>query len=724
MQRRKFINTVSALSGMMLMPPAFAEEGAATADTPVSDPQQVHPGIWKFTFGTPERLTPQSTRLIPPDTASLQQLPGVKNCPVTVTGNINERGVILSMPLQANEYLYGLGLQFQSFQQRGLKKKLRVNADPVIDSGDSHAPVPFFVSTGGYGVLVDTARYATFYMGNKKKKPASAATPKEAKEGAAGWNGLNKEDRYGLGDDSAILIEVPVAKGVDVYIFGGPALLNAVQRYNLFSGGGVVPPRWGLGFWYRVESNLTQEEVKGMGEYFRSSKIPCDVLGLEPHWQTHSYSCSYVWSSNFPNPAQMLVDLKDNHFRVNLWEHAFVHPTAPFHDALIPYSGDYLVWDGLVPDFLQKEGRNIFGAFHKTAHVDIGVSGYKADECDNSDFTRNWSFPELSRFPSGADGEQMHSLFGLRYQDTLLNVFNQKGIPTYGLVRSSGAFAAPYPFVLYSDLYNHRTFIHAIAQSGFTGLLWTPEVRDASSNEDLIRRLQSVIFSPLAMVNAWYLKNAPWKQIEREANNAGKFAEGWEQLEAQCRAIIELRMQLIPYLHAAFVRYKKEGIPPFRALVMDYPDDEAVRDISNQFLVGDSMLVVPVVEGEKMRKIYLPEGEWYHFWSHQPYSGKKEYDIAVPLDQIPVFVKSGTILPLAKTTLHTADPESYQLTAWVFGNNIQPAALYESDEQLNPALVKVELAWDASLKKGGLKRSGVAKGGMNQYSVVEWKVVG
>jgi len=704
MKRRKFINTVSALSGIMLVPPAFAgEEPAMAADTPVSEPQEVHPGIWKFTFGTPERLTPQSTRLIPPDTTAIQHLPNVNSCPLTVTSDINERGVIISMPLKEGEYLYGLGLQFQSFQQRGLKKKLRVNADPVIDSGDSHAPVPFFVSTAGYGV---------------------AAKPDNAKEGTAGWNGLNNGDRYGLGDDSAVLIEVPVAKGVDVYIFGGPSLLNAVQRYNLFSGGGVVPPRWGLGFWYRVESNLTQEEVKGMGNYFRHSKIPCDVLGLEPHWQTHAYSCSYVWSNNFPNPAQMLSDLKEAHFRVNLWEHAFVHPSAPFHDALIPYSGDYLVWDGLVPDFLQKEARNIFGAFHKKEHVDIGVSGYKADECDNSDFTRNWSFPELSRFPSGADGEQMHSLFGLRYQDTLLSAFNQKGVPTYGLVRSSGALAAPYPFVLYSDLYNHRTFIHAVAQSGFTGLLWTPEVRDANSNEDLIRRLQSVIFSPIAMVNAWYLKNAPWKQIEREANNKGQFAEGWQQLEAQCRAIIELRMQLIPYLHAAFVKYKKEGIPPFRALVMDYPNDEAVRDISDQFLVGDNMLVAPVVEGEKSRKIYLPEGDWFHYWSHQQYSGKKEYDIEVPLEEIPVFVRSGTILPLAKATLHTADPESYQLTALVFGNDVQPATLYGSDEGLNPTLVKFELAWDAASKKGSIKRSGVVKGGMVQYSVVEWKVIG
>ena len=125
----------------------------------------------------------------------------------------------------------------------------------------------------------------------------------------------------------------------------------------------------------------------------------------------------------------------------------------------------------------------------------------------------------------------MHSVFGLRYQDAILEAFNRAGRPTYSLVRSSGALAAPYPFVLYSDLYDHRVFIRALINSGFTGLLFCPEVRDAESAEDLIRRMQSVVFSPLAMINGWYVQNPPWKQMNREANNAGEFAPGWELLK-------------------------------------------------------------------------------------------------------------------------------------------------------------------------------------------------
>ena len=721
MERRKFLSRLGGVSGILMASPILA--GELKAKNPVqTEIAESMPGIWRFTIGTPEKITPQSTRSVEPSPAGLQSLSVIGTCPVDPVGVVNQRGVLIRIPLKADEYVYGLGLQLQSFQQRGLKKMLRVNADPVADSGDSHAPVPFFVTTSGFGIFIDTARYATVYMGNKKHKPKSPAKETAEKGGNDGWNALNGPyEKLGLGLDSEILIEIPRAEGVDIYVFAGPTMLQAVQRYNLFAGGGALPPRWGFGFWYRVQSDFKQDEVKNMGQYFRNNKIPCDVLGLEPHWQSHSYSCSYVWGDRFPNPAQMLKDLKDEHFRVNLWEHAFVHPTSPIYKDLLPYSGDYEVWDGLVPDFITIEGRKIYADYHKKAHVDLGVSGYKADECDNSDFTGNWSFPELSQFPSGADGEQMHSLIGLRYQETIMRVFNEKKERTYGLVRSSGALASPYPFVLYSDLYGHKQFISGIAQSSFSGLLWTPEVRHAVSNEDLIRRLQTVVFSPLAMINAWYLKNAPWKQIDRKANNDGHFAENWEKLEAQCREIIELRMKLIPQIHAAFVRYKQQGMPPFRALVLDYPTDPAVRNISNQFLVGENMLIAPVVEGESKRKVYLPEGDWYDFWTSKKYTGKTEYTFEVPLEQIPVFIKSGTILPLAKPTLHTDDPDSFKLTALVFGENTKPAILFEDDGSWAPDLKEIKLVWDNKTMKGRLERDG--KPSTQQYSVIDWKFI-
>jgi alpha-D-xyloside xylohydrolase len=685
---------------------------------------EVSPGVWRVRLGNPERLTPVQTRLHPPATDRLADLPVVAKCPVLlgeVSGRASRRGYVATLPLQPREMVYGLGLQFQSFLQRGLKKKLRVNADPTVDTGDSHAPVPFYVTTNGYGILIDSARYVNIYCGNKKKKTRGGARTAEGQDTSANSVLPAAYSRFHMDEPSQVLVEIPEASGVDIYIFGGPEMRSAVQRYNLFSGGGALPPRWALGFWYRCYGQFNQSEVLRTASDLRNRKIPCDVLGLEPGWQSHAYSCSFTWSDKFPDPGKMINSLAKTNYRVNLWEHAFTHPTSPIYKPLFPFSGDYEVWDGLVPDFMTKEARDIFGEFHQREHVALGVSGYKLDECDNSDFTRNWSFPELSRFPSGVDGEQMHCFFGIRYQETIQSIYQRRNTRTFGLVRSSHALAAPHPYALYSDLYNHQEFIRGLVNSGFSGLLWCPEVRDAENTEDLVRRLQTVIFSPVAMVNAWYIKNPPWKQVNQAANNSGDFAGNWEQLESLCSELIELRMKLVPYLYSAFVNYYRSGTPPFRAVVMDCPGDTQTWTIDDQFLAGENLLVAPVVAGQQRRTVYLPDGQWFDFWTGEEHNGRQRLEVVPPLEQIPLFVKSGTLLPLAKPTLSTDHPASFNLSVRVYGHGQHSFVLYEDDGLPAPEFTQVRLTWDATKQAGSVERTGPKRG--HSYTVTKWERV-
>lgn len=604
------------------------------------DGTQVFPGIWRFTCGEPEALTPVTMRHHPPDRAGLGSLAWVDACPVTVSGRRTPRGYLVSTPLDAYEQVYGLGLQLGSFAHRGTKKTLRVNADPQSAAGDSHAPVPFYVTTGGYGVLIDTARYATFYCGNNHRWVTRSDTAAAAPDGLpAAYHAK------GLGAPSEVLIEIPRAAGVDVYVFAGPALRQAIERYNLFAGGGTLPPAWGLGVWYRTHIDFDQSEVIELADMLRERDIPCDVIGLEPGWQSQAYSCTYTWSDAFPDPRMMIERLARHNLRVNLWEHAFVHPQSPIRAALHEHCGDFPVWGGLVPDFCTRPAREIFADFHRREHVALGVAGYKLDECDNSDYTGSWSFPELAEFPSGADGEQMHSLFGLRYQDAVTAAFD--GQRTYGLTRSSHALAAPYPYALYSDLYDHREFVRALANSGFCGLLWAPELRHAASTEDLLRRLQTAVLSPLAQIDAWYIRNPPWTQVDKAANNAGELDPNWRTVEARCRRVLQLRMRLLPYLHAAFVRYHRHGTPPFRALVVDWPDDPESWAVDDQYLMGEAFLVAPLFTGQRERTVYLPGGDWYDFWTGRRYPAGRHV-VTADLDTIPLFVRDGTAVPLAE----------------------------------------------------------------------------
>jgi alpha-D-xyloside xylohydrolase len=692
--------TAAALSN--LLP---AEEQVAPLSQETSEWKQVYPGVWRATLGKPERFTPVESRLVPAQAAAFDKLPHVATVPLApIKGRRLMRGFLVEAPLRPGEQIYGLGLQMMSFAQRGKKKVARVNADPKMDTGDTHAPVPFYVTTEGIGILIDTARYATFYFGDARPKPAHA-------EGSASQT--NPDPNYTHndqeGDPGRVLVDVPHAEGVDVYLFAGPAMLDAVKRYNVFSGGGNAPPEWGLGFWYRGDARATQESALKLAQEFRDHKIPCDVLGLEPGWQTHAYSCTFAWNKDrFADPAGFVRSAGELNYRVNLWEHAFTHPASPLFPALQTCSGDLGVWGGLVPDFAGEQARNAFGAHHGKTLIDIGISGFKIDECDNSDYTGGWSFPECSQFPSGVDGEQMHSVFGLRYQMAIWNEFRKRGKPTYNLVRSSGALAAPYPFVLYSDLYGHRDFIRALVNSGFSGLLWCPEVRDAVSEEDLIRRLQSVVFSPLAMVNGWYIKNPPWKQLNRKKNNADELLDGWEKLEARCREVIGWRMQLVPYLMAAFQRYADDGTPPFRALVLDAPNDVKLHNVDDQYLIGDRMMVAPLFAGEPGRKVVLPEGAWHDFWTGQALKGGTEIQVPASTDKIPVYVKSGSIVPWADVGLYAGAPQTRHLTARVYGDGSLPFTMQAGKKTLR-------LSWSSG--KGSALDGG-------DYEVYTWKHMG
>jgi len=690
---------------------SHAESGWQPASQGRSEPEgkfawkQIHPGVWKATIGTPETFTPVSTRMIPVQTEAFARLPQVDTPPLdALRGRQSSRGCLIQLPLRPNEQIYGMGLQFLSFAQRGKKKVVRVNADPKFDTGDSHAPVPFYVTTEGIGILIDTARYATFYFGDARPGPDHTVD-------SVGNADPDPNYTHNIQDSDAgqIVVEVPRAAGVDVYLFAGPDMLSAVRRYNVFSGGGHVPPEWGLGFWYRTESRATQQNVLAMAREFRERQIPCDVLGLEAGWQTHTYSCTFAWNNDrFPEPAALLSSAQQMNFRINLWEHAFTHPASPLFPAIKQNSADFGVWGGLVPDFAGEPARTSFGDYHGRTLVEAGVSGFKLDECDNSDYTGAWSFPECSTFPSGVDGEQMHNLFGLRYQMTIWNEYRKRGLPTYNLVRSSGALAAPYPFALYSDLYNHRDFIRALVNSGFSGLLWCPEVRDAVSEEDLLRRLQSVVFSPLAMINGWYIKNPPWKQLIRRLNNADQLLDGWERLEARCREIIGWRMQLVPYLTAAFQRYALDGTPPFRALVMDVPNDKRLRAVDDQYMIGDRMMVAPLFAGEPSRRVVVPEGEWHDFWTGSPIRGGTDLIVTASTEKIPIYVKSGSIVPWADVGLFAGSPQSRRLTARVYGDGSLPFTLAD-----NKGMVR--LSWNS-------RQAGET--GTSSYVVYAWKQMG
>ena len=611
----------------------------------------VEPGVWKGVVGTPEEYSLLSVSGKMPLKEGFTRLPVVTLPALAdeITATLNDGKTYITIPLQRQEQLYGFGLNFKTVHQRGRILNLHVDHYGGKDDGRTHATVPFYVSSCGYGILINSARYLTVYAGSGSRKDSPDAPVAKDRNTDKTWSANPYSD--------AVSVLVP-APGVEIYLFAGPQPMDVVRRYNLFCGGGTLPPRWGLGFTHRTPSLYTADQVKQEAEEFERRGYPLDFIGLEPGWQSKSYPCTFEWDKQrFPQPKAFVDEMKKRGIRINLWTNPYVSPESDIYEQMFPLSGSHTVWCGIVPDLAHEKGRRLWMDKLDKEHVGIGVSGYKVDEVDGYD---RWLWPDVATFPSGVSAEQMRQTYGLWVQRTTTDLYHQRNQRTYGLVRASNAGASAYPYVIYNDYYSHPDFITALINSGFCGVLWTPEVRGSKTAEEWLRRFQTVVFSPMAMLNAWASGTKPWS-----------FPEVAEQVKEYAL----LRMRMIPYWYTEFARYHFDGIPPFRAMNLEAgfspsgvepvelqntnanletnPYLEAVsKEIKDQYMAGEYLLIAPLFAGQTQRKVVLPKGNWYDFYTGKYVGNGETITVSPGLDRIPVFVKDGAIIPLMEPLLH------------------------------------------------------------------------
>ena len=354
--------------------------------------QQVELGVWKGVIGTPEAYSLLSVANVSPQSEALKKMPNA-NFPAfanEVVGAVSDGKTSLRIPLIKGEQLYGFGLNFQTVHQRGKILNLHVDHYGGKDNGRTHAPVPFYVSSEGYGVLVNSARYLTVYAGTGVRKDSPNAPVAQDRNTDNKWSSRPYSD--------AVEILVP-AEGVEIYLFAGPTPMDAIRRYNLYCGGGTLPPRWGLGFTQRTQRLYTDEQVKEEVALFEEKGFPLDYIGLEPGWQSKAYPCSFEWDKGrYPNPAGFVKEMAERGVRINLWTNPYISPESGIYKEMVPLSGSHTVWNGIVPDFSLEKVQKIWTEKLKKEHMSIGVSGYKIDEVDGHDI---WLWPDVATFPSG-----------------------------------------------------------------------------------------------------------------------------------------------------------------------------------------------------------------------------------------------------------------------------------------------------------------------------------
>ena len=685
---------------------------------------EVAPGIWKATVGTPEKYDLLKAAGVQPNVEAITKL-GKAEFPIPIkeiVAEISDNKTLLRFPLIKEEQLFGFGLNFKTVQQRGKILQLHVDHYGGSDNGRTHSPTPFYVSDQGYGVFVNSTRYITVYAGTAVRKDSPNAPEPLDRNTNKKWDAQPYSD--------AVEMLVPAA-GVEIYVFAGPTPLDAVRRFNLFNGGGCLPPRWGLGFTQRVRSLFKDSDVIAEAKAFAEKGYPLDFIGLEPGWQSKSYPCTFEWDkTRFPDPAGFVKTMKEMGIRLNLWTNPYVSPSSQLYPKLDKLVGTHTVWGGIVPDLTMPEARKVMLDHLDKNQISLGISGYKIDECDGYD---RWLWPDVAKFPSGNSAEQLRQTYGLLLQKMTTDLYREKNTRTFGLVRASNAGGSSFPYVIYNDYYSHEDFITALINSSFSGVLWTPEVRGSKTGEEWIRRMQTVCFSPMAMINAWSDGTKPWS---------------FPEVEKEVKDIALLRMRLMPYFYSEFAKYHYEGTPPFRGMnlekgfgakavselknvnLSENPYAEAVtKEIKNQYMAGEYLLVAPLFKGQSEREVILPKGNWYDFYTGKLAGNGEVIKIKCGLDQIPVFVKEGGIIPMMPPLLHApAAGEKYDLEIRFYGNQSGKYQLYDDDGETFD-YEKGVFAWREILvapdKKGKLAGSisKAEKGKPDNIGKVSWKMM-
>ncbi|WP_225986386.1 TIM-barrel domain-containing protein [Rufibacter sp. LB8] len=479
---------------------------------------------------------------------------------------------------------------------------------------------------------------------------------------------------------------------MDYYFIYGPTLTQVVERYTLLTGTPELPPLWALGYHQCKWSYYPESVVKNLAAGFRERKIPCDALYLDIDYM-EGFRC-FTWSQNhFPEPARMVRELKEDGFKtvviidpgIKIDPDYEVYQQGVENDFFCRRADGPLykgtVWPGLChfPDFTRDDVRTWWSGLFQGLIADIGVKGVWNDMNEPAVF-------EIGTFPNDIrhhyDGEpgshrKAHNIYGMQMARATYEGVKQFSYPDrpFTITRSgyagvqryasawTGDNIASWDHLWLANIQCQRLSISGISFVGsdIGGFIETPD------GELYIRWLQLGIFHPFCRTHSSgdHGDQEPWS-----------FGEPFTTL---ARKFIELRYKLLPYLYTTFWQYTTQGTPMLRPLaLLDQFDPECYNRMA-EFGVGDHLLVCPITQpGVDGRILYLPQGEWYNFWTSERVTGKAEVWAEAPLDRIPVFVRAGAVLPLYPVQQYVGELEITEVTLHVY-YSAQPytSTLYE-----------------------------------------------
>jgi alpha-D-xyloside xylohydrolase len=521
------------------------------------------------------------------------------------------RSIAASFSLLPDEKIFGCGESFTGLNKRGQKMVLWACDTQSTASKQMYKPVPFFMSSRGYGMFVHTTSPVTMDFGYTHDGSKTLF----------------------VGDDQ-----------LDIFFFiGSPKEIHT--EYTNITGKSSMPPLWSFGLWMSRFSYRSQKEVMLVADKLRKNSVPCDVIHIDAGWFKSGINCDFEFDKkSFPEPKKMTAELKEKGFKTSLWQIPYFTPLNPVFNEVVKKklyikdgNGNAATEDAIL-DFSNPETVEWYSEKIK-ALLRLGITVIKTDFGEAA--------PLKGLFASGRSGYYEHNNYPLRYTQLVSKI--TKEINGENLIWSRSSWAG-----------GQRNPVHwggdaEVSDAGMAGSLrgglslglsgfsfWSHDIGGFSGapKEELFARWTFFgMFTSHSRVHG-FPPREPWE-----------FSNEFLKI---FRKMVEMRYRLMPYVFTQAFIASQNGWPMLKAMFLNYADDQTTWNLEDQFMFGEDMLVAPLME-ENMssRNVYLPKGKWIDYQTKKVYDGAQW--IHIKAGELPgiVLVKNGSVIPhidLAQST--------------------------------------------------------------------------
>lgn len=538
------------------------------------------------------------------------------------------------LTLDVGELIYGLGERFTPFIKNGQTVDIW-NEDGGTGSEQAYKNIPFYVSNKGYGVFVNHPEKVSFEIGSEKVSKVQFSVEGES---------------------------------IEYFVINGPTIKEVLERYTSLTGKPGLPPAWSFGLWLSTSftTNYDEDTVTSFVKGMEQRDIPVEVFHFDCFWMKEFEWSNFKWDDRmFSDPVGMLTRLKERGLKICVWINPYIAQKSELFDEgmekgylVMRADGSVWQWDkwqagmGLV-DFTNPEACTWFQEKLEVL-LDMGVDSFKTDFGER--------IPTDVVYFDNSNPQKMHNYYTQLYNKTVFELLERRFGKNEAVVfaRSATVGGQKFPVHWGGDSWSNYSSMAetlrgglSFSMSGFS--YWSHDISgfEAGATPDLYKRwTQFGLLSSHSRYHGSREYKVPWNY-------------GEEAVEVS-RYFTTLKLRLMPYLYRNACESSQVGVPMMRPMVLEFQEDPTTHYLDQQYMLGDSLLVAPILNDQSSAKYYLPVGKWTNIITNQIIDGGKWIQEEHSYMTLPLMARENSIIVMGNIVNKASYDYSKDVTLHLF----------------------------------------------------------